>query len=149
MIWYIFSFSFSRPHYSYRKTLDDICVRLRAETSKNIWSFLCSLIFVFEFLLITSFWSIELPKDWISLERSDPGSVFIYLFIYLLLIFFCSPHRCFALEEYEKIVVIIFLLFLIITEFLYAAARVAVTNLIPAFEQQHLHVIWKVLLRNW
>ena len=67
-------------------------------------------------------------------------SVFIYLFI-IIKFFFCSPHRCFALEEYEKIVVIIFLLFLLVIEFLYAAARVAVTNLIPALEQQHLHVI--------
>ena len=68
-------------------------------------------------------------------------SVFIYLFIYYYKFFFGSPHRCLALEEYEKIVVIIFLLFLLIIEFLYAAARVVVANLIPAFEQQHLHVI--------
>ena len=41
-----------------------------------------------------------------------------------------------ALQEYEKIVMVIFLLFHIIIEILYAAACVAVSNLIPALMQR-------------
>jgi len=41
-----------------------------------------------------------------------------------------------VLEEYEKLVMIIFLLFHIIIEILYAAACVAVSNLIPALMQR-------------
>ena len=41
-----------------------------------------------------------------------------------------------ALQEYEKLVIIIFLLFHILIEILYAAACVAVSHLIPALMQR-------------